>query len=147
MPKTPEARKGNVLKKYEVTNLLFFLIFIGALAVFVAVVFKSYGDSDKKPARSEKDNGIVSEVVSPTADLCLFYLGTQVSTSNRRYSTILEIPATDDGLVRGLFALSGVTEVLVNQKLIVLQKSPSARWETIRPGAREVISQHIHMHQ
>ena len=146
MAKTPGAPGRNVLKRYEVKNLLFFLLFIGALAVFVALVFKWYGDSGKKSPRSTKDNGIVSEAVSPAADLCLFYLGTQISTSNRRYRSMLEIPPTDDGLVRGLFAVSGVSEVIVNQRLIVIQKSPAARWETIRPGVREVIAQHLHMH-
>jgi len=42
--------------------------------------------------------------------------------------------------------VNGVVEVVVDQKLIILQKSPSARWETIESSAREVIRNHLHMH-
>lgn len=147
MSKKPEARKGNVLRKYEGTNLLFFLIFVIALGVFVALVFQSYKNPGEEPSKkSANGNGIVSEVISPSAESCIFYLGTRLSESSLRYRSRLDIPVTDDGLARDLFAISGVAEVIVDQKLIILRKSPSAHWEAIQPSAREIINNHLHMH-
>jgi hypothetical protein len=142
------ARRGNILKRYEGTNLLFFLVFVIALGLFVSLVFNSYRNSGERPsAESADDNGIVSEVVSDAAESCIFYLGTKLSESSHAYRSQMDISVTDDGLVKELFAISGVVRVLVDQKLVMLQKSPSARWETIQPSAREVISKHLHMHQ
>jgi hypothetical protein len=147
MSRKPEARKGNVLRKYEGTNLLFFLVFVIALGVFVSLVFQSYKNSGENSSKESADgNGIVSEVVSPAAESCLFYLGTKLSESSHRYRSQLDIPVTDDGLARDLFAISGVVEVIVDQKLVILQKSSAAHWEAIQPSAREVISHHLHMH-
>jgi hypothetical protein len=142
------ARRGNILKRYEGSNLLFFLVFVIALGLFVSLVFQSYRKSGEKPASAaDDDNGIVSEAVSSAAESCLFYLGTKLSESNRTCRSQMDIPVTDDGLVRDLFAISGVVGVVVDQRLVVLQKSPAARWETIQPSAREVINRHLHMHQ
>jgi hypothetical protein len=134
------------LKRYELTNLVFFLSVIVALGVFVAFVFQYYKNAGHKPASASDDGGIRSEVVLSGSDSCIFYLGTRLSEGTRRYRSPDEIPATDDGLVRGLFDIPGVVEVVVDQTLVILQKSPSARWEAIQAGAREVIRNHLHMH-
>lgn len=140
-------RKGNVLRKYEGANLLFFLAFAVVLAGFVAWVFQSYrSPRDSGPEDTGESSGIVSEVVSPD-DSCIFYLSTKLSESGRRYRGKMEIPATDDGLVRDLFAIEGVTGVVIDRKMVILQKWPAARWEAIQPGVKEVINSHLHMHQ
>ncbi len=142
MSRKQGVRTGNVLRQYEATNLLFFLAFVLALGAFVAFVFKSYKDSGKG-AEDEANSGIVSEVVAPSTESCMYYLSTRVSETSHRYRTALEIPPNDSGLVRDLFAIPGVIEVLVAQRLIVVQKSPSARWELIQPRAREVIEHYL----
>jgi hypothetical protein len=140
-------KKGNVLRRYEGANLLFFLVFVLALAGFVAWVFQSYRSPGESVAEEAGANGgVVSEIVSPD-DSCIFYLGTKLSESSRRYRGKLEIPATDDGLIRDLFAIEGVTGVVVDQRMVILQKWPTARWEAIQPLAREVLNGHLHMHQ
>ena len=135
------------LKKYEIKNLVFFLCFILALGGFGAFVFQSYKDRDKVPPKPFDPNGILNEFVSPTADSCYFYLGTALSESTSKYHSRQDIPATDDGLVKGLFDIPGVVEVVVDQKLVVLQKSPKAHWEAIRPAARDILTAHLHMHK
>ncbi len=146
MPRKPLVRKGKTLTRYEGMNLLFFLACILALGVFVSYVFQVYRTAGQRPPKATDENGIVSEVVSTTAESGLFYLGTKVSESSRVYSSRGQIPKNDDGLVRDLFAIPGVVEVQVDQRLIVLRKAPSAHWEEIQPGAREVIGRHLHMH-
>jgi len=140
-------RGRRTLTRYEVKNLIFFLGFIMALGGLGAFVFQSYKNRDKEPEKPFNEKGILTEVVSPTAGSCYFYLGTKLTESPRKYHTPNDIPATDDGLVKGLFSLPGVIEVMVDQKLVVLQKSPKAHWEEIQPAAREVILAHLHMHK
>ncbi len=137
----------NILKKYEGTNLLFFLFFILALGVFVSWVFQSFKSPNAIAPNEPSDEGIVSEVVTPESETCVFYLGTKLSESNHQYRTRADIPPTDDGLVAGLFGIPGVDVVVIDQKLVMLQKSPLARWEKIGPSVREVIKDHLHMHQ
>ncbi len=139
-----QSRK--TLARYEGMNLLFFLGCILVLGVFVSYVFQMYRNAGLRPPKDIDENGIVSEVVSTTAESGLFYLGTRLTESSRVYHNPGEIPSNDDGLVRDLFAIPGVVEVQVDQRLIVLRKSPSAHWEEIQPGAREVIGRHLHMH-
>jgi len=140
-------RRGNVLKRYEGTNLLFFLAFAVVLAGFVAWVFQSYRDPGVVTSDESGDgNGVVSDLISPD-DSCIFYLSTRLSESGRRYRGKAEIPPTDDGLVRDLFGIEGVTGVVVDQKMVILQKWPTARWEAIQPQAKGVINNHLHMHQ
>lgn len=143
----PTKSGRHVLRRYEGTNLLFFLVFILALGVFVAWVFRSY-KSPNAVTPSEPDNrGILSEVVTPGSETCVFYLGTRLSETNRQYRRRTDIPVTDDGFVAGLFAIPGVDVVVVDQKLVMLQKTSMVRWEKIQPSAREVIKSHLHMHQ
>lgn len=140
-------RKGNVLRRYEGMNLLFFLSFAVVLAGFVAWVFHSYRNPRIETSdESAEGNGVVSELISPD-DSCIFYLSTRISESGRRYRGKAEIPPTDDGLIRDLFGIEGVAGVVVDQKMVILQKWPAARWEAIQPMAREVINNHLHMHQ
>ncbi len=146
MARKPASRRGNTLARYEGMNLLFFLGCILVLGVFVSYVFQVYRTAGQRPPKATDENGIISEVVSTTAESGLFYLGTRLTDSSRVYHSPEEIPSTDDGLVRGLFAIPGVVEVQVDQRLIVLRKSPSAHWEEIQPSAREVIGRHLHMH-
>ena len=142
------APRKDVLKSYEGTNLLFFLGVIAVLGMVVGWVFLSYKSRNDSPRRRQvEEPGVISEVISSSSGTCLFYLGTRLSETNRTYRNPAEIPVTDDGLVRDLFSLPGVTEVVVDQRLILLQKSPAARWEEIRPGAKEIVRNHLHMHQ
>ncbi len=137
----------HVLRRYEGTNLLFFLVFILALGVFVAWVFRSYKSPNAVIPSEPDDRGILSEVVTPGSETCVFYLGTKLSETNRQYRSRTDIPVTDDGLVAGLFAIPGVDVIVVDQKLVMLQKTSMVRWEKIQPSAREVIKSHLHMHQ
>lgn len=142
------ARRGNVLKSYELTNLLFFLIIILGLGVFVAWVFRSYSNPDGQARRVSPENaGIQSEVFSPFSDSCIFYVGTKLTDAQWRCRSPLEIPVADDGFVAELFAIPGVVEVVVDQTLVVIQKSSTVNWEAILPQARTVINKHLHMHR
>ncbi len=145
----PNRKKSgrNVLKKYEGTNLVFFLFFILALGVFVSWVFQSFRSPNAITTEEPAGEGILSEVVTPGSETCVFYLGTRLSERNHQYRSRADIPATDDGLVAGLFGIPGVDVLVVDQKMIMLQKEPLARWEKIGPSAREVIRAHLHLHQ
>jgi len=140
-----KSRSGKSLKKYELTNLLFFLVLIVALGVLVTFVFRHYGKGDQGPSE-ESVAGVVSDAVSSGSDVGLFYLDTKLSETTRRYRSRLEIPPTDDGLVRELFSLPGIEEVTVDQKIIILKKNGSARWESIQPGVRRIVKEHLHLH-
>lgn len=133
------------LKRYEITNLLFFLTLIVALGVLVAFVFRHYGMKDMGPS-DEGTVGVVSEAVGAGSDIGLFYLDTKLSETSRQYRNRMEIPVTDDGFIGELFSLPGVEEVTINQKVIVLKKSASASWESIQPGVRRIVKNHLHLH-
>ena len=135
------------LKKYEIKNLIFFLCFIGALVVLGAFVFQGYKDKDKLPEKPFDPNGILNEVVSQASESCYFSIGTKLTELPHVYRSRRDIPATDDGFIKDLFDISGVAEVQVDQKMVVLQKEPKAHWEAIRPAAREVIKAHLHIHK
>ena len=140
-----KSRSGKSLKKYELTNLLFFLVLIVALGVLVTFVFRHYGTRNQESSEGSVV-GVVSEAVGPGSDVGLFYLDTKLSQSTRRYRSRIEIPATDDGLVSELFALPGVEEVTIDQKVIMLKKNGSVRWESIQPGVRRIVKEHLHIH-
>lgn len=142
----PGARKKS-LKGYEWTNLLVFLFFIGALAVFVSFVFQSYKHRGEKPTEEFADEGVLSTIVAPGSDTCIFYLGTKLSETNQTYRSRLEIPVTDDGFIRDLFAVEGVSEVVIDQRLVMIQRAPGARWEAIQPAVREVINKRVRSRQ
>jgi hypothetical protein len=133
------------LKKYEVTNLLFFLALIVALGVLVAFVFRYYGTRPTGP-EEEAYSGVVSDSVSAGSDVGMFYLGTKLVETTHQYRSRLEVPVTDDGLVKDLFDLPGVEEVTLNQTVILIRKSTSARWEGIQVGVRRIVKNHLHSH-
>jgi cbb3-type cytochrome oxidase subunit 3 len=133
------------LKKYELTNLIFFLTLIAALGVLVSFVFHYYGSGNKKNL-DESDMGVVSDALGPDSDVGLFYLSTKLSETSRQYRSRIEIPPTDDGLVRELFAIPGVEEVTIDQRIIIIKKTTSARWEGIRPSVRQIVKNHLHLH-
>jgi hypothetical protein len=138
------AKRRN-LKKYEITNLLFFLTLIIALGVLVTVVFRHYGTRNMETA-DESEAGVISDELNPASDIGMFYLGTKLTESSRQYRTMLDIPVTDDGLVRDLFNLPGVEEVTIDQRMIIVKKSTGARWEGIQPGVRQIVKNHLHIH-
>ncbi|NWG12681.1 MAG: NifU N-terminal domain-containing protein [Acidobacteria bacterium] len=140
-------RRGS-LKGYEGANLAFFLVFMVALGGFVWFYFTSFRSPNAPPPGDlAEGGGILSEVVEKESDMCVFTLGTQIVGSRRRYQGPQDIPVTDDGFVRGLFEIPGVAEVVLERKMVILQKFPSARWEKIQERARVVISRHLHAHQ
>ncbi len=137
-------RKGNILKGYEATNLVFFLGFVLVLGGFVFYIFHSYkSENDKLTQRYEVDDGIQSVVLSTATNSCLFYLADKYADSSHTYHSAREIPADDDGLLKDLFGITGVIQVVVDEKLIVVSKSPSSHWEMIQPTAKEIIAGYI----
>lgn len=140
---SPRAGRGS-LKKYEATNLLFFLTLIVALGFLVAFVARFYGTRGEESS-NEPAGGVVSDALG-AGDVGLFYLDTKLSEVTLQYQNRLQIPATDDGLVRELFAIPGVEEITIDKTIIVLKKSESARWESIGPSVRRIVKNHLHLH-
>lgn len=133
------------LKKYEITNLLFILVLILALGVLVTFVFRYYG---QRGMESSGDNavGVVSDAVGAGSDVGAFYLDTKLSETIHLYRSAMEVPVTDDGFIRALFALPGVEEVRIDQKVLMITKYNSARWEPIQSGVRRIVKDHLHLH-
>ena len=136
---------GRSLKKYEITNLLFILVLIGALGILVTFVFRYYGNRGQEIS-GENAVGVVSDSVSPGYDVGTFYLDIKLSEVTRQYRSRIEVSITDDGLVRDLFALPGVEEITIDQKVIMIKKNGSARWEGIQQGVRRIVRDHLHIH-
>jgi hypothetical protein len=143
LTKTGAGRRN--LKKYELTNLLFFLTLIIALGVLVTFVFRFYGTRNRA-SEDESGVGVVSEGLNPASDMGVFYLGTKLSESSLQYHSPIDISVTDDGFIRDLFALPGVEAVTVNQRMIIVKKNSGARWEGIQPGVRQLVKNHLHLH-
>jgi hypothetical protein len=138
-------RAGRSLKKYEISNLLFFLAIIVGLFVMVTFVFRYYGFRNK-PRAGEPDLGVISDALSAGSDVGIFYLGTKLSETSHQYRSRLDIPVTDDGLLKELFSLPGVEEITLDQRVIVVKKNTSVRWENIEPGVRRIVRSHLHIH-
>ena len=143
MSKTGAGRRS--LKKYEITNLLFFLVLIIALGVLVSFVFRYYGKRNE-PVSDEADLGVVSEALSPGNDVGLFYLGTKVTETSRQFRNRLDVPVTDDGFLKDMFDIPGVEEITVDQRMIIIKKNTSVRWESISPGVKQTVKNHLHLH-
>jgi len=141
---TPRSGRKS-LQKYEFTNLLFFLVLIIALGVLVAFVFRFYGTRGTG-LEDEANMGVISDSVSAGSDVGMFYLGTNLSETTLQYRNRLQIPVTDDGFLKEMFSIPGVEEITVNQRVIVIRKSPSAPWESIQPGVRRIVKEHLHIH-
>jgi hypothetical protein len=133
------------LKKYEIANLFFFVAIIVALGVMVTFVFRYYGTRNQ-PRVSEPDLGVISDALSDGSDVGLFYLGTKLSETSHQYRSRLDIPVTDDGLLKELFSLPGVEEITLDQRIIIIKKTVSVRWENIQPGVRRIVRSHLHIH-
>ena len=133
------------LKKYELTNLLFFLVLIVALGVLVAFVFRYYGTRNEQPPENS-EAGVISDACSDTSDVGMFYLGTRLSETTHQYRSRLEIPVTDDGFLRDLFSLPGVEEITLNRTSILIRKNASTPWESIQAGVRRLVKEHLHIH-
>jgi len=135
---------GKSLKGYEFTNLLFFLVLIIVLAGGCWLVFYHIGTKDRVVV-VEIDPGIASEETSE--DISLFYLeGFHIVGTSRTYRSRLEIPSTDDGLVRSLFDLPGVEEIVIEPQLIILKKNGATSWDKLREPVRGIIKSHLHSH-
>ena len=143
MQKSGTGRRS--LKKYEVTNLVFFLCLILALGILVTFVFRIYGTRGEVDSQGG-EKGIVAEALYPGNDIGMFQLGTKIFETSRQYRSRLEIPVTDDGFLRELFDIPGVEEVIVDQRSIMIKKDPSTSWESIRPQVQEAVMRHLHMH-
>lgn len=151
MKTTKGASKGKgfggrrSLKRYEITNLLFFLTIIVVLGILVTVVFRYYGTQDQK-LPDEGNQGVVSAALSDGSDVGVFYLGGRISEISLQYRSRLEIPVTDDGLIESLFSLPGVEGITINQSIIMIRKSRDVSWKQIQPGVDRIVNEHLHLH-
>ena len=144
MAKRASVDGRRIHRKYEWSNLLFLLSIAAALVLFVMLVFRMYSTPDEDPSEAKSIYSVIlSELVPPSSNNCIFYLDTDISGESKRFNSVTEVPATDAGFVRGLFAISGVMAVQINQRSVVLYKTPSAHWEEIRPKAREIIAKFV----
>ena len=135
--------KGS-LKGYELTNLLFFLLLIVVLAGGCWWVFYHYGFRDQVVV-VDIEPGISSE--ETTEDIALFYLeGFHIVGLSRTYRSRLEIPSTDDGLIRDLFDLRGVEEFVLEPQLIIVKKNGTVTWDELREPIRNIVKNHLHSH-
>jgi len=138
------GKSKGTLKGYELTNLLFFLVLIIILGAGCWWVFFQIGTKDRVVVK-EIDPGISSE--KTTNDIGLFYLeGFHVVGISRTYRGRLEIPSTDDGLIRDLFDLPGVEELVIEPQLIIVKKNGTVAWDKLREPIRDIIKKHLHAH-
>ena len=133
------------LKRYEITNLLFFLTIIVVLGVLVTFVFRYYGTRNQE-IPDEAKLGVVSAALSDTSDVGVFHLGTRISETSLQYRSRLDIPVTDDGLIEALFSLPGVEEITINQSVIMIRKYTSVQWMYIQQGVDRIVKDHLHIH-
>ena len=94
MSKSGAGRRS--LRKYELTNLFFFLALILALGILVTFVFRYYGNRNMGDV-SDGEPGIVAEAFYPGSDIGMFHLGTKIFQTSHQYRSQLGIPVTDDG--------------------------------------------------
>jgi hypothetical protein len=135
--------KGS-LKGYEFSNLLFFLGLMVVLGGICWLVLYHIGTRDRQQVVIVEP-GISQEATS--GDIALFYLeGFQIVGTERTYRSRLEIPATDDGFIRGLFDIPGVEELTIRPQLVMVRKNGDVSWDRIRGSIREVINNHLHSH-
>jgi hypothetical protein len=116
-----------------------------SLGIVVTFVFRYYGNRDRG-LDSESERGIVAEAFYPGSDIGMFHLGTKIFQTSHQYRNQMQIPVTDDGFLKELFAIEGVEEVTVDQRSIMIKKQTSASWEAIKPQVQEVVLRHLHLH-
>jgi hypothetical protein len=126
------------LRRYEGFNLVLLLLAVIGLTVFSTWVFQSYSEPDQEDGGERE---ILSEVFTDN-DVCMFTVGARLTHTSHRYASPAEI-ITNDPLARKLFAISGIVEVAIYEKSVVLRKLPSARWEAIKPAARGIITDYL----
>jgi hypothetical protein len=115
-----------------------------ALVFFVMLIFRIYSTPDVVPSKAKSAYSVIlRELAPPSSNNCIFYLETEVSGESVRYNSVTEVPASDAGLIKSLFNIPGVMGVQINQRSIVLYKTPSAYWQEIRPSAREIITKFV----
>ena len=135
--------KGS-LKGYELTNLLFLLVVAIVLGGACWWVFYHYGTKDRVEIVIVEP-GIESEQIHE--DIAAFRLeGFRIVEITRQYRSRLEVPATDDGLIRDMFELPGVEEITVEPQLIMVKKNGTVSWDKLRGPIREIIKNHLHSH-
>jgi hypothetical protein len=140
----PKASRGKPLKGYEATNVLFLIFFVSAMALFVSWVFVTFRSPNRLPEPEDRAV-ILEEIVAPDGDSCVFHVGTNVTNGSRAYRSPLDIPVTDDGFVRSLFQ-AGIAEVNLEPRIVMLRKYPNGNWGALQPKAREIITNHLHLH-
>jgi hypothetical protein len=116
-----------------------------ALGVLVTFVFRYYGNRGMDTSDGNSV-GVVSDAVGAGSDVGIFYLDTKLSETTHSYRSQIQIPVTDDGFLREVFALPGVEEVTIDQKVVMIKKYSSARWELIQSGVRRIVKEHLHIH-
>lgn len=137
------GKPKNSLKGYEFTNLLFLLGLIVALGVVCTVVYVQL--TKDRSAVKVVEPGISSEQTNE--DIAVFYLqGFRIAEITRQYRSRLEIPVTDDGLIRDLFDLPGVEEITMQPELIMIKKNGSVQWKDLSRSVRGVVENHLHPH-
>ena len=135
--------KGS-LKSYEFSNLIFLLLLIIVLGggCWWAITF--FGTKNQVVVK-EVEPGISSEEFSE--DIALFYLeGFHIVGTTRTYRSRLEIPTTDDGLIRSLFDLPGLEEVVIEPQLIIVKKNGTVTWDKLSEPLRILVKNHLHSH-
>ncbi len=138
MAEKPRVYGRKTLRRYEGLNLVLLLLAVVALTVFSTWVFQSYSNPDQG---NDSDKEILSEVFTDS-DVCMFTVGAQLTHTSHRYESPAEI-ITSDPLARKLFGIPGVIGVSIHPKSVVLRKLPSARWESIKPAARGIITDYL----
>lgn len=76
---------------------------------------------------------------NPNALKCV--LDAPVGDSVRSYFRAEEASAAGDTLAMALFALPGVTSVLIHTDWLTVCKSPDAAWGAIKEGVRRALAQ------
>ena len=135
--------KGS-LKGYEFSNLLFFLVLIIVLGGGCWWVLYHYGTKDRVIV-VDVEPGIATEIIND--DIAAFYLeGFRIIGVSQIYDSRLKIPSTDDGLLRGLFDLPGVEEIVLEPQLIIVKKNGDVTWDKLSGPIRNLVKEHLHSH-
>lgn len=138
MGQRPRLHGRKQIRRYEGLNLVLLLLAVVALTIFSTWVFQSYSKPDDDAGAKRE---ILSEVFTDS-DVCMFTVGARLTHTSHRYQSPAEI-ITHDPLARKLFGISGIIEVAIYEKSVVLRKLPSARWENIKPAARGAITDYL----
>lgn len=75
---------------------------------------------------------------NPNAIKCV--LDAPIGDSVRSYFRAEEARAAGDALAMALFALPGVTNVLIHTEWVTVGKSPDASWGAIKEGVRVAVA-------